>query len=323
MHYKEVIMYNIGILTSCESERHLSLHVHKELYNIGCKPYIITIEQNNITSSYEKTHILIHKLKLDFLLSVGDRPEQVGGVLAAFHNKIPIGHLYAGDHNTISNEITTFDDIHRHVISLYANIQFCSCKESMDNVISLMNSVGLTPNAHNVGATHFDGVNLEEIRASKFLRLHIPSHAYILILINSETSGNDDQLIKDTISTALGYGSTHSFVILSGNGDSATIPLKLRHELISLRTKTEKYLVTTFGNPDHEHFLSLIMHCSKFITNSSCVTYEAPALMNIDNIVRIGNRNINRTVIPSSSHSGKASKKVSCLIKEYCNNIQS
>jgi hypothetical protein len=94
---------------------------------------MINIEQNNIPASYKTTINCIRKFEFDFILAVADRPEQVGSVLAAFHNKIPIGHLYAGDHNTISNEITTFDDIHRHVISLYSNIQFCSCADSKNN----------------------------------------------------------------------------------------------------------------------------------------------------------------------------------------------
>lgn len=308
-------MYNIGIVTSCESERHLSLPIHKELYNIGCVPNLITIDQNNIPASYRTTNNAIHSKKLDFILAVADRPEQVGSVLAAFHNKIPIGHLYAGDHNTISNEITTFDDIHRHVISLYSNIQFCSCEESKNNITSIMNAVGLTPNAHDVGATHFDNVDMEKVR-DIYKTEHGYEHNYVLILINSETSGNDSQLIKDTISHALKYKNTHDFIILDGNGDSSTIPITLRSELIALRKK-EQYRISVFGNPDHEHFLSLIMNCDKFITNSSCAIYEAPFLMNESDIIRIGDRNKSRTVIPHTSHTGKASKKTAYLIKEY------
>jgi len=302
-------MNNIGILTSCDSEYHLSLLVFQELYKIKCNPLMIQIKQNDIPASYYIVHDLIHKYELDFILAVGDRPEQMGGVLAAFHNKIYVGHLYAGDHNTISNGITVFDDIHRHAISLYSNMQFCSCEESKVNVKFLMSSIGLTPNAHNVGATHFDGIDLEKIRE---LRKSI--HDYILILINSETSGNDDKLIKDAISEALEYKDTHDFKILDGNGDSATIALKIHHGL-------NQYHTSVIGNVDHEHFLSLIMNCDKFITNSSCVTYEAPFLMNVNDIIKIGDRNKNRTVIPMSSHSGNASKKVACLIKDYCSEI--
>lgn len=302
-------MYKIGILTSCNSEHHLSIPVFKELHIIGCNPCIIQIQQNNIQESYSIVCDSIHGYGFDLILAVGDRPEQVGGVLAAFHNKIPIGHLYAGDSNTVSDAITTFDDINRHAISLYSNIQFCSCEESKINVKYLMNAVGLTPNAHNVGATHFDNIDMEKIRM-----LRKSPHKYVLILINSETSGNDDKLIKDTVSAAIGcrYRNTHNIIILPGNGDSDTISPKLYNEL-------KQYHTSIFNNQDHEHFLSLISNCSKFITNSSCVTYEAPFLMDGKNIIRIGDRNIDRTVIPYSSHSGNASKKTACLIKEYCN----
>ena len=305
-------MYNIGILTACESERHLSSQIFRELsrddeYN----PTMVNIEQNDIADSYFTVRDFIHDCEPDFILSVGDRPEQMGGVLAAFHNKIPIGHLYAGDRNTIShNAITTFDDVNRHAISLYSNIQFCSCEESKVNVELLMSSIGLTPNAHNVGATHFDDIDLEKIGI-----LYKREHAYILILINSETSGNDNQLINDTVTSALEYKDTHHFIILAGNGDSEILSAALYNTLKS-HSKS-----TMYPTIKHEHFLSLMMGCDKFITNSSSVNYEAPFLMNVNDIIKIGDRNKNRTVIPISSHSGNASKKVACLIKDYCSEI--
>lgn len=301
-------MYNIGILTSCNSEHHLSMPVFRELYNIGCNVFMISIEQNNISASHDITLQCIHKFKLDFILAVADRPEQVGGVLSAFHNKIPIGHLYAGDHNTISNEITTFDDIHRHAISLYSNIQFCSCAESKNNIISLFDTVRLTPNANVVGATHFDNVDMEKVH-----KIQYPPYKYALILINSETSGNDDQLIIDTVSSALKYKNTHHFIILAGNGDSEIIHTELYNILKPYNTSTKSQV-------EHEHFLSLIMRCDKFITNSSCVAYEAPFLMDTNNIIKIGNRNINRTVIPRTSHLNNASGKTARLIKKYLQN---
>ena len=106
---------SIGILTACESERHLSEPVYDELKKYGMQPYFIALTQNNIVNSYHKANYCFEQYKYDFILAVADRPEQIGGVLAAFHNKIPIGHLYAGDYNTVA----TFDDKHRHAITLY------------------------------------------------------------------------------------------------------------------------------------------------------------------------------------------------------------
>lgn len=305
---------SVGILTGCESDKHLSENILIELKNIGIFAHYITLKQNDIMKSYEFVNIHIDTNKDDLILAVGDRTEQIGGVLAAFQNKIPIGHLYAGDHNTIS----TFDDIHRHSISLYSNIQFCSCNESRVNVVNLMRSAGLVPNANVVGATHFDEMNLEKIKNNKYgLQTHTP---YILILINSETKGNDDKLIEETLlKLKQFYPYDHickfNFNIAKGNSDSEDIETKLFTEIMK-NTDSEINIIRD-NRQNHEFFLSLIANSYIFITNSSAAIYEAPMLLNKEDIIMVGNRNRERTQIPIQSHHGNASFRVATLIKAF------
>lgn len=305
---------NIAILTACESERHLSEPIYDEIKLLGMNPYFIHLTQNNIVDSYHKANYYFKSFKYDFVLAVADRPEQIGGVLAAFHNKLQIGHLYSGDYNTIA----TFDDINRHSITLYSNIQFCSCIESTENTIRLMRSAGLVPNANYVGATHFDKKNIEEIKKNEYgLHTYKP---YILILINSETIGNDEKLIEEVMEKIKYFlpdehPCKFRFNIAKGNGDNEEIETKLFTKI--MRVTDSGINIVRDNRQNHNFFLSLIANSYMFITNSSSAIYECPVLLRPEQIIHIGDRNKNRTKISELNHDGKASMRVAKLIKTF------
>lgn len=307
---------NIGILTGCQSDKHLSIPVYNELKLLGMQPYFITLTQNNIIDSYHHSNYCFEQFKYNFVLAVGDRQEQIGGVLAAFQNNIPVGHLYSGDLNT-----GVSDDIHRAAITLYSNIQFCSCMESTENTIRLMRSAGLVPDANYVGATHLDGKNIEEIKANEYgLHTYKP---YILILINSENKGDDDKLIEETLSKLeYFFPDKHPckfrFNIAKGNNDNENIETKLFTEIMK---KTDGSInMVRVNRINHDLFLSLIANSYMFVTNSSSSVYEAPVLLDNSKIIHIGNRNKNRTKISDLAHDGLASNRVANLIKTFLEN---
>lgn len=302
----------IFILSSCESERHLTEQLKKELERLNFNSIYIPLTQNSIVDSYKTTEYFIRTYKPHLVLAVADRTEQIGGVLAAFQNKIPVAHLYAGDMNP---NLTTFDEIHRHTITLYSQIQFCSSKESMINTNGIMKSAGLNPNSYVVGATHFDGIDLKEIKENLYgLKTRIP---YTLILINSETLGWDNKLIEDAVSSYYSgkrkYNS--NIIIAKGNNDNENIEtsiftktMKLTNGDISIVRENRQY---------HKFFLSLISHCERFITNSSSSIYEAPLLIDERKIIHIGNRNKERTKVPKEAHDGLASKRIALHIEDF------
>ncbi len=304
-------MFKVGILTGCASDKHLSKHIFDKLKKLNIEPHYITIFQNNIINSYRKADISFKNNKYDFILAVGDRKEQIGGVIAAFDNHIPVGHLYAGDLNT-----GVSDDLHRAAITLYSSIQFCSCPESTENTIKLMRSAGLVPDANFVGATHFDGTDRFNLKLKRKTKESEPS---ILILINSEMKENDEELIKETL-LKLEYflpdehPTKFKFIIAKGNNDSENIEKEL---LIEILKKTDNVNIVKEDRQDHNFFLSLIANCYMFVTNSSAAIYEAPFLIPQPNIILVGTRNRNRTKIPPASHNGFASQRVAKLIKTF------
>ncbi len=306
---------NIGILTGCASDKHLSIPVYDELKLLGMNPYFIQLTQNNMIDSYHAANydFKYHATKFEFVLAVGDRKEQIGGVLAAFQNNIPIGHLYAGDLNT-----GVSDDIHRSAITLYSQIQFCSCLESTENTVRLMRSAGLVPDANYVGATHFDGIraHIEDIKNDKF-GIHNDVKPYVLILINSETKGNDEKLVEETITKfmSLCTNGIPNIIIAKGNGDNEDIETSIFTKL--MRKTNVSINIVRDNRHNHNFFLSLIANCDDFITNSSAAIYEAPMLLEEKRIILVGNRNKNRTKITELNHDGKASQRVAKLIKMF------
>ena len=303
----------IGILSSCSSEQHLIEPVIDELNKLDMDPWIIGIPQNDITGSYNKVNSTLNDgtgyPKVKFILAVADRPEQMGGVLAAFQNRIPIGHLYAGDHNTVA----TFDDTHRHAITLYSRIQFCSNDESMANVRRMMREAGLASNAYTVGATHFDSNNPEVIKNKyRDYKFNFPNEkgGFVLVSINSETYGDDKRLIAEVLDKASFYRS-HKFVQIRGNGDDHV------DNTIFTRLDTESVDVIYLDRCQHDLYLYLMMNCLAFITNSSAAIYEAPHLLREDQIVMVGLRNKGRTSVPIFAHDGQASNRIANLIKRF------
>lgn len=311
--------FNIGILTACESERHLSEPIYQRLKELGMSPYSIHITQNKTVKSYCNTKDYLFTYKLDFVLAVGDRHEQIGGVLAAFDNKIHIGHLYSGDLDT-----GVSDDIHRAAITLYSSIQFCSSESAVINTKEIMRHAGLEPNAHFVGATHLDNIDINLI-SKENAELEIIDdetnkittiEPYTLILINSEMKNSDDELIDETIIKALSCAYPINYLIVKGNGDNNQIEDKLFNEL----KKQDSIVIKSQNRVDRVTFLSRIKYCNYFITNSSAAIYEAPFLMNSNNILFVGKRNEFRTPITKEAHDGYASERVTKLIKEFLEN---
>jgi len=301
-------MKNIGILTGSKSESHLTSVVNLELSNLEYNVFDIKLSVNSIIGSYILTEKAINLNCLNFVLAVGDRTEQIGGVLAAYQNKIPIGHLYAGD----LNSFTTFDDIHRHIITLYSDIQMCSSGNSVFNVINLKKSINSNPKVYLVGATHFD--YLKKNNLYKDINISLPFTAnkqYSVILLNSETKGNNTNLINE-LDICLTSCITDNFVIVKSNEDDF---LELQVEYI-LKKHNLNILLAPIRFK-HKDFLSLIANCEHFITNSSSAIYEAPQLLKPHQIINIGNRNKDRTPVKTIAHTGNASLRVAMAIDKY------
>ena len=69
------------------------------------------------------------------------------------------------------------------------------------------------------------------------------------------------------------------------------------------------------NNIDRSKFFGLLMNCRKFISNSSATYYEAPFFLRPKQIIRVGDRNRNRSSIGPLEVGG--SDRIVKIIKEW------
>ena len=228
--------------------------------------------------SYEIMDSLILIEDPDFVLLVGDRIEMCAAMAACFHNDVRAGHMYAG----VTNSIATLDDINRHVMTLWSDIQFCEDTQAVNTVRALTSAVGLPCNAYYVGITHFDDIDIDKIRKSELY------NDYDMVLYNPVTWGNVTKAMISDVDEIV-KAVKHNVLLLSPNADPGN---NIATAMISdtLQDKGIKVSVMLTDAP-HDKFLSVLKGCEQFITNSSAAIYEAPVLLEPDQIVHIGNRN--------------------------------
>ena len=153
---------------------------------------------------------------------------------------------------------------------------------AVDTVRALTSAVGLPCNAYYVGITHFDDIDIDKIRKSDLYT------DYDMVLYNPVTWGNVTKAMISDVDEIV-KAVKHNVLLLSPNADPGN---NIATAMISdtLQDKGIKVSVMLTDAP-HDKFLSVLKGCEQFITNSSAAIYEAPALLEPDQIVHIGNRN--------------------------------
>ena len=315
-------MFNILIPQGCRSDTGLSDPIIKRLQKEKwCNIKVIQLEPQNFISSYQLTDIsckannyigIYDQEKPRILLATGDRVEMCAAACAAFHNKIPIAHFYAG---IVNDPITTFDDVDRHCITLWSDIQFCESEEAHQRTCYLLASVGLQKklNSHVVGVSHLDDVNFdtsliycdkinidESLCPTKtdWVTQTFPIISYDLILYNTPPLIEKHKDIRE-LNHTVNVG--HYDILIRGNPDGDSD--------IELEDYDEIY-----DNLPRPQFLGLLKNCQRFITNSSAAIYEAPHFIKPEQIVWVGDRNRNRARGPFQTG---ASDKIIAILKEY------
>ena len=228
----------------------------------------------------EKNILTFNHKKADFILAVGDRKETFDFVLKMFQKNKRIIHLWAGE---ISQG--THDEVYRHAITLMSKIQLCTNHQAKERVVKLCKSIEKKPKTYVIGNIMLDNLRVSERK--------VPKESYDLILYNPPTSLSKKEILKELkyIKKLL----TKKYVWIEPNGDPGS-------ELI------EPYV--TNKNMSRPDFLGLMKNCNKFITNSSCMYYEAPFLLKEKQIIAIGKRNIDRE-----------SKNADMTIKDASDNV--
>ena len=302
----------ILIPIGCRSDEGLSAPVIKRLSEKQIPNTVLYLNTGSYTHSYTLTEYRIHDSpRPDIALIFGDRVEMTAAAAACFNNNVPIAHVYAG----VNNNIATLDDINRHIITAWSDMQFCESQESVYRVKAIMTAVGKSiKNAHLVGITHLDDLEVSEAM--------VPQEVYDLVLYNPVTYGKDlKQTIRDGMITASGFvtcanGYTlgcHT-VVLMPNPDVGHEHILEFHEIMKNSAEGVNGMYTFYPNLPRPEFLGLLKNCQSFITNSSAAIYEAPHFLKPRQIIQIGERNRNRDRGPFETG---ASDKIVEVLKKW------
>lgn len=224
--------------------------------------------------------------KIDECLVIGDRRECLFACLALFIKGVPITQLASGD---LSKELATVDDFFRHFITIMSNkqIAFSSQAEKLTkNLLSLLNIKQNTIFASN---PTLDGINPNELKNKVLFEVVQP---YDLVLVHPQ-SLSESETLKDKEEVASIIANSISdehkdIIIIKGNKD------KHYGILYNYWDELKSHGAKVYDNFEKEDFLSLLKHCDRFITNSSCASYEAPIFLKDSQIVKIGKRNNGR-----------------------------
>jgi len=272
------------IPVGCRSDKGLSAPVIKRLSEEHIPTTILHLEPRRYSHSYCITeHHIMGDSRPDIALIFGDRIEMTAAAAACFNNNVPIAHVYAG----VNNNVATLDDINRHIITAWSDIQFCESQEAVFRVYAIMAAFGKSIKvAHLVGITHLDDLEVSEAMA--------PDVPYDLVLFNPVTYGQDlKQTIRDGMITIHQFTGRHK-VFLMPNPDAG------REHILDFLTEMKGTAKSMDGEYtirpvlDRPEFLGLLKNCQRFITNSSAAIYEAPHFLKPRQIIQIGERNRNR-----------------------------
>lgn len=300
-------MYKISFVTTCPSDKHLMEPVIKQLSNQNVE--FLALLTTNLTEAYIETQEYLKIIKPDILVVLGDRKEQLGATLAAFHLGVPVAHMFAGD---ISPD-TTFDARHRHSMSLHSNILLCATDESFHIMIEVYRALNLPiNNIHIVGSTHFDGIDISTLKDNS-------PEQYILIAVNPNTTGNiieNNRAIIDAVIRILNpIKKEMPIKIVRGNADEGSIDLITElHAATVLECFSD---VVVLDNMPHEDYLKYMSKCMLFISNSSSLPYEARVILPFERIYEVGDRNTHRAA-PRPMHR-VPSEHIASILLEYLN----
>jgi len=171
-------------------------------------------------------------------------------------------------------------------MTLMSILQLVTNEEAKKRVEDLCNAVDKQPKAVVVGNVMLDNLKVDESA--------VPEGDYDLILYNPPTNLSPDG-VQAEIQQIVDMVKGGKMIWVEPNDD----PMR---ELI------QPY--TTIKNLPRPVFLGLMKRCKRFISNSSCVFYEAPFLLEAEQIVQIGARNENRESKEADMTIEDASNKV-------------
>jgi UDP-N-acetylglucosamine 2-epimerase len=229
---------------------------------------------------------LLKERKPSMVLCAFDRPLMALTAFIAYHMRLPICQIFAGDYAGGS-----FDDADRFCISNYAELLFCADKPQYMRARRALDwCAGKERKEISIsGATHFDGMRYIDPGLRE----------YVLVLYNPSLYLGRSNLEKELENIKRILEKNKKEIIwVSPNGDPGS-------NLVE-RTARSMENVTYLEDMPRDRFLGLVRYADEFIGNSSCQFYEAPYFGTRS--IQVGYRNMYREPISKEMCKPGASK---------------
>lgn len=224
----------------------------------------------------------------DAVLLLGDRFEIMAAAMASHLARVPIAHIAGGDVT-----LGSYDDAMRDCISRMAKWHFTTSAAATERLKSLGYA-----KVYLVGSPGIDYIMHGKWRGERPY-----PQPYVVVSYQPETidGTNEIALVLENLP------SDKLPVIFMPNMDKGSE--EIRHAVLSYAVERGDAVIVE--SMPHDQFLNLLLHCDKFIGNSSAILYEAPTL-GIKTLM-IGRRQEGR-VIPFGD--GKASERIRDILKK-------
>lgn len=224
---------------------------------------------------------LLHRLRPDIILVLGDRGEMLAGAIAGVYMSIPVAHIHGG-------EVTsTVDDYVRNAITKLAQIHFPATEKSRKRIIQMSEE---SARIFVVGAPGLEQILHESLTTRDMLtqKYKLDFSKPVLLLIQHPVTlevDNASQQMRETLEAIASL--QYQTVIIFPNADAGG------REMIKVINEY-KHLpyIHIFSSIPHKDYLSLLKHVSVLIGNSSSALIEAPSFGLP--VVNIGTRQMGR-----------------------------
>jgi len=212
---------------------------------------------------------VLHKLRPDMVLLLGDRFETLAAAFAAATMRTPVGHLHGGE--TTEGAL---DESYRHAITKLSHIHFPATEQAASRIVQLGEQAD---RVHVVGAPGLETIakcrqmSVEELSAVIGVELKT---GFVLVTYHPATLSS--QSPQDQVAQlANGLATTDRRLLISRpNADAGSGVIAARLEEFC-RQRSNAHLVASAGQ---EAYINLMRHAAAMVGNSSSGIIEAPSI---------------------------------------------
>ncbi len=244
-----------------------------KLFNIEADHNLNIMKENQTlasitSSSIEGLNADFEKFKPDLVLVQGDTTSALSGALAAFYQKIPIGHIEAGLRTNLLMDPFP-EEVNRRLIAQMASLHFAPTIESKKNLIKN----GVMGEIFHTGNTVIDALYIAVKKESKFgfEALGLENKKFILATLHRrENWGKNIEYVASAINSLLDLYPTLKVLLPMHKNQ------KLRNTIIKNLGNNSRVILT---EPlDYIDLVAAIKKSILLITDSGGLQEEAPAL---------------------------------------------